>query len=152
MEEGAVTYRIREVDPTDDEISETIHEFNREASPKFPKLIQDELEGHNCFWWLAYCGKRAVGFSGVVPSRLYPKAGYLKRSYVLPAHRGNGLQLRFFRARENKACKIGWTRLVSETVIENVPSANNFIRAGYKLFEPESPWARESVYWTKRLT
>lgn len=142
-------YRIREVDASDDEIAEIIHEFNRASELKFPKLIDDELEGVNCFWWLAYLDQEPVAFSGMVPSRLYSNAGYLKRSGVLPEHRGNGLQLRFFKARENKARKIGWSMLISETVTSNVVSANNFIRAGYRLFEPKEPWARDSIYWKK---
>lgn len=144
-------YRVREVDASDEEISDIIHDFNNTAHPKFPVLKEEELEGPNCYWWLAYLGNEPVAFAGVVPSRLYPNAGYLKRSGVLPAHRGHGLQLRFFRAREAKARKIGWTALVSETVLENIHSANNFIRAGYRMFEPKERWARDSIYWRKVL-
>lgn len=144
-------YRVKEVDASDEEIAEIIHEFNRGSELKFPKLVEDELEGHNCFWWLAYREQEPVAFAGLVPSRLYSNAGYLKRAGVLPEHRGNGLQLRFFRARERKARSIGWTMLVSETVTDNVHSANNFIRAGYRLFDPKEKWARDSIYWRKDL-
>jgi phage terminase large subunit len=35
----------------------------------------------------------------------------------------------------------------------NLVSANNFIRAGYCLFEPPSPWGRaHTLYWRKRLS
>lgn len=144
-------YRIREVDAGDDEIADFIHEMNRDALPKFPELMKSDLDGDNCFWWLAYKNKMPVGFTGVVPSRLYPNAGYLKRSYVAPEHRGHGLQLRFFRARENKARKIGWNMLISECT-GVLHSANNFIRAGFEMFEPEDPWAfKDSLYWRKIL-
>jgi phage terminase large subunit len=34
----------------------------------------------------------------------------------------------------------------------NVVSANNFIRAGYRLFEPKSPWGwANTLYWRKTL-
>ena len=34
----------------------------------------------------------------------------------------------------------------------NCVSANNFIRAGYRLFEPQVPWAwAHSLYWRKQL-
>jgi GNAT superfamily N-acetyltransferase len=144
-------YRVREVDASDEDIAEIIHNFNNTSHPKFPVLKPEELEGNDCYWWLAYRGRTPVAFSGLVPSRLYPNAGYLKRSGVLPEYRGNGIQLRFFRARESKARKIGWNMLVSETVTENWASANNFIRAGYKLFEPKEKWARDSIYWKKEL-
>lgn len=146
-----MSYTIREVDAADDEIAEIIHDFNRAAEPTFPNLKEHELEGVNCYWWLAYHEGEPVAFSGLVPSRLYKNAGYLKRSGVVPEHRGNGLQLRFFRVREAKARKVGWEMIVSETT-ETVYSANNFIRAGYQLFEPSERWAfNHSLYWRKFL-
>ncbi|OKO82743.1 hypothetical protein AC628_03695 [Bradyrhizobium sp. NAS96.2] len=34
----------------------------------------------------------------------------------------------------------------------NIFSANNFIRLGYRLFEPVSPWAwHHTLYWRKEL-
>lgn len=151
MVQRGENYTIREVDATDEEIADTIHDFNKASEPKFPALKDFELEGHHCYWWLAYLDGEPVGFSGMVPSRLYRNAGYLKRAGVVPEHRGHGLQLRFFRAREAKARRIGWSLLVSETVTQNVPSQNNFIRAGYKLFQPKEPWAVDSIYWRKFL-
>jgi GNAT superfamily N-acetyltransferase len=144
------SYRIREVDASDDEIAETIRAFNRET-PSFPDLTDDELDGFHCYWWLAYLDKEPVGFAGMVPSQRYKNVGYLKRAGVTAAHRGKGLQIRFFRVREQKARAIGWTHLVSECT-NTVYSANNFIRAGFKLFEPETRWAFEnSLYWKKAL-
>jgi len=145
-------YCIREVDASDDEIAEIIHDFNRAAEPKFPALKEHELEGPHCYWWLAYHEGEPVGFAGMVPSRLYKNAGYLKRAGVVPEHRGRGLQLRFFRARESKARKIGWDMLISECNDDNIWSANNFIRSGFLLFEPIERWAfNTSLYWRKRL-
>ena len=55
------------------------------------------------------------------------------------------------RARIAKAKKLGWTYLVSEST--GTPySANNFIRAGFKIYYPAEPWAfRSSIYWIKKL-
>ena len=50
-------------------------------------------------------------------------------SGVLPGHRGNGLQLRFLRARERKGRKIGWTMLISEST-DTIYSANNLFGQG----------------------
>jgi phage terminase large subunit len=34
----------------------------------------------------------------------------------------------------------------------NVPSANNFIRAGYRLFQPRVPWGwSHTLYWRKQI-
>lgn len=144
-------YKVREVDASLDEVAETIQDFNRAANEKFPVLKESELEGEHCYWWLAYCEGEPVAFAGMVPSRLYKNAGYLKRAGVVPEHRGKGLQLRFFRAREAKARKIGWDMLISEST-DTIWSANNFIRAGFLLFEPKERWAFEnSLYWKKDL-
>jgi GNAT superfamily N-acetyltransferase len=143
-------YRIREVDASEDDIAETIREFNK-MEPQWPALRDNELEGEHCYWWLAYLDKDPVAFAGVVPSYRYENAGYLKRSGVLPDHRGHGLQKRFFKVREQKARKIGWTMLVSETT-DTIWSGNNFIRAGYMMFEPSERWAfKNSLYWKKVL-
>lgn len=63
----------------------------------------------------------------------------------------NGLQRRLMRVIEAKGRRIGWDSIVSDTT-DNPVSANNFIRAGYRLFEPQVPWAwAHSLYWRKNL-
>jgi GNAT superfamily N-acetyltransferase len=143
-------YFIREVDASNDDVAEIIRALNAETA-EFPELTDNELDGFHCYWWLAYLGKEPVGFAGMVPSQKYKNVGYLKRAGVTAGHRGNGIQLRLFKVREKKARKIGWTHLVSECT-NTVYSANNFIRAGFKLFEPAEPWAfSTSLYWRKVL-
>jgi N-acetylglutamate synthase-like GNAT family acetyltransferase len=145
-----MSYRIREVDASNDDVAEIIRALNAETA-EFPELTDNELDGFHCYWWIAYRGKEPVGFAGMVPSQKYKNVGYLKRAGVTAGHRGNGIQLRLFKVREQKARKIGWTHLVSECT-NTVYSANNFIRAGFKLFEPKERWAFEnSLYWRKVL-
>jgi hypothetical protein len=137
-------YRIREIDSSEEEdILTELHRltfFKDDPIPSFD-------DGH---WWLAYDGDDAVAFAGVVPSTVYQNAGYFNRVGVLPQCAG-GLQIRFMRAIERRARKNGWDRIVSDTT-DNVRSANNFIRAGWKLFEPEVRWSfAQSLYWIKVL-
>jgi hypothetical protein len=50
------------------------------------------------------------------------------------------------RARRN-----GWRSLVSDTT-GNIASANNFIRAGYRMYQPQYPWAfPNTLYWRKAI-
>jgi phage terminase large subunit len=64
----------------------------------------------------------------------------------------NSLQLRFIRAVESRGRRNGWNVVVSDTT-DNLVSANNFIRAGYKLFRPKEPWAwPHTLYWRKFLS
>jgi Phage terminase large subunit len=63
----------------------------------------------------------------------------------------NALQLRLMRALEARARLNGWCSIVSDTT-DNISSANNFIRAGYRLFRPQVPWAwPNTLYWRKLL-
>jgi hypothetical protein len=57
--------------------------------------------------------------------------------------------LRLMQAAELRARRNGWTCLVSDTT-RNVASANNFIRADYRLYQPQNPWAfADTLYWRK---
>jgi ribosomal protein S18 acetylase RimI-like enzyme len=144
--EAAISlYRIREVDGQDDEIADTLAElhrltfFNRAPIPAFDW-------GQ---WWLAYHDASPVAFIGTVPSIHVRNAGYICRVGVLPAHCGRSLQLRLMRAAELRARRNDWNCLVSDTT-RNIASANNFIRAGYRLYQPEYPWGfADTLYWRK---
>ncbi|HET7888476.1 MAG TPA: GNAT family N-acetyltransferase [Bradyrhizobium sp.] len=141
------TYWIREVDARDDEIVDVLGELHRltffdgAAIPSFET-------GH---WWLAFREATPVAFAGVVPSTHVRNAGYFCRVGVLQRHWGQRLQLRLMRAMEARARRNGWNCLVSDTTA-NIVSANNFIRAGYRMFWPRYPWAfPETLYWRKSL-
>ena len=115
--------------------------FNGASVPSFDG-------GH---WWLAFREATAVAFAGVVPSTHVRNAGYFCRVGVLQRHWGHHLQLRLMRAGESRARRNGWTCLVSDTT-GNIVSANNFIRAGYRMYAPPYPWAfPDTLYWRKNL-
>jgi hypothetical protein len=55
------------------------------------------------------------------------------------------------RALESRARRNGWSSVVSDTT-ENLASANNFIRAGYRLYQPQYPWGwPNTLYWRKAI-
>ena len=138
-------YRIRAVDGSDDDTAETLTELHRLTffgTASVPKFEQ----GH---WWLAVQEVEAGAFSGLIPSSHVCNAGYFCRVGVLSEHWGKRLQLRLMRALEARARLNGWCSIVSDTT-DNLSSANNFIRAGYQLFEPTRPWAwPQTLYWRK---
>ena len=138
-------YRIREVDAQDDAIADTLAELHRLTFCDSAR-IPDFDDGH---WWIAFRAKTPAGFAGVISSTHVNNAGYLCRVGILPAYRGNGLQLRLTRAAEMRGRFNGWHAIVSDTT-DNLPSANNFIRGGYRLYRPHIPWAWSStLYWRK---
>jgi hypothetical protein len=143
----APMYRIREVDAHDDECEEMLVDLHRLTF--FGGAPIPEFEhGH---WWIASKGAVPVAFAGVVPSTHAANAGYFCRVGVLMKHWGYGLQLRLMRALEARARQIGWCWIISDTT-DNLASANNFIRAGYRLYSPQYPWAwPNTLYWRKSI-
>jgi GNAT superfamily N-acetyltransferase len=141
-------YVIREVNGT--ATAEVLRYLNSKAPDRFPPLEPRHLEqGH---WWLVRTWERSiVGFAGMVPMIPFQHTGYLKRAYILPEHRGKGLQIKLMRLREAKARDLGWTTLVGECS-QNPPSEANFIKAGFEVCDPEQKWgAAGSIYFVKRL-
>lgn len=105
-------------------------------------------QGH---WWVAFHRAGPVAFAGIIPSTHVPNAGYFCRVGVLGEHCGRGLQLRLMRVMESRARQNGWCAIISDTT-DNMRSANNFIRAGFRLFSPANPWAwSNTLYWRKDL-
>ena len=140
-------YRIREVNGNDDDVADTLAELHHLTffqSAPFPEFDW----GH---WWLAYYGRVPVAFAGLVPSTYVENAGYFCLVGVIKEHSGHGLQLRLMRALELRARNNGWRLIVSDTT-DNLASANNFIKAGYQLYQPQYPWGwPHTLYWRKVL-
>jgi GNAT superfamily N-acetyltransferase len=144
---GHPMYRIRIVDADDDDVAETLADLHRLTFFDGASVPQFELGA----WWLAYHDDDAVAFAGVIPSTHARNGGYFSRVGVLRRHWGRGLQLRLMRAIEARGRRIGWHSIVSDTT-DNPVSANNFIKAGYRLYEPDVPWAwSNTLYWRKWL-
>ena len=140
-------YQIREVDGHDDEITDTLCELHRMTFFD-AACIPDFEQG---YWWMAFHQAKPIAFAGVVTSTHAANSGYLCRVGVLTQHCGRGLQLRLTRALETRSRRNGWSAIVSDTT-DNVFSANNFIRGGYRLYQPVSPWAwPHTLYWRKEL-
>jgi hypothetical protein len=140
-------YRIREVDGEDEDVADTLADLHRQTFLDGARIPDFDLGR----WWLALRGRAPVGFAGVIPSTHAENAGYFSRVGVLSGHRGNALQLRLMRAVEAGSRGAGWNWVVSDTT-DNIVSANNFIRAGYRLYQPPHPWAwSNTLYWRKSL-
>ncbi|MBR0791529.1 GNAT family N-acetyltransferase [Bradyrhizobium manausense] len=140
-------YTIRMADASDEDVADTLAELHRLTF--FDAAPMPEFDFGT--WWLAYQGDDAVAFAGVVPSTYARNSGYFSRVGVLERHWGGGLQLRLMRAIEARGRRVGWDGIVSDTT-DNLASANNFIKAGYQLYEPEVPWAwSHTLYWRRQL-
>ncbi len=139
-------YRIRQIDVEDfaDELEQMHRVCFADGTP-----MADFDDG---IWWVAFDEvSLPAAFLGLRQSILAPHIGYFARVGVLPEHRGAGLQRRLMRAMEQKARKLGWYQIVTDTR-DNPHSANNIIAAGYRMFSPAKPWSfSDASYWTKEL-
>jgi GNAT superfamily N-acetyltransferase len=143
----AMMYRIREVDTQDDDMADTLADLHRLTFFASAAIPDFDLG----FWWIALRERVPVAFAGVVPSTHVENAGYFCRVGVLREHWGRALQLRLMRAMEIRARRNGWRYIVSDTT-DNVASANNFIKAGYRLYQPPHPWGwPNTLYWRKLI-
>jgi GNAT superfamily N-acetyltransferase len=143
-----LSYRIKRVDGTDDEIADTLRWMHTVCFAGTAPQVEPEKD----YWWIAYLATEPCAFAALSELPHDKDAGYLKRAGVFREHRGNGLQQRLIRCREALARRFGWKILLTDTT-NNIPSSNSLIRAGYRLYAPDYPWAfgQRSLYWRKDL-
>lgn len=142
-----MTYRIQRVDGRDEEHQATLHWLDKTTFGITAPPIEPEF---GC-WWLVHHAGEPVGYAGLKWSHTEVDGIYLCRSGVLEEHRGHGLQVRLLRARETWARRTLATVMVTDTT-DNYASANSLIKAGYRLYKPDEPWAfPNSLYWRKKL-
>jgi len=113
----------------------------------FGHLLCEETDD----FWLIYEGKSIAGYCA---NRYYtnPFVCFMSGCGILPDYRGNGLQKRAIRVREQAAKKLGYNRIVTYTLKDNIWSANNFIRSGYKLYIPKYFYGSpNSLYFYKEF-
>jgi hypothetical protein len=90
--------------------------------------------------------------SPALPSTHACDVGYFCRMGVLTTHEENRLKVWITCALEARARLNGWRSIVSDTT-DNLPSANNFIRAGFRPYRPQNPWAwPHTLYWRKFIS
>lgn len=138
-------YIVREVDPSNPKVFMDIVKMHDECFPNDTMYVP--VKGH---WWIAYCGKKAVAFAGLTPTKA-PGYHYMCRAGVTKKHRGQGLQKRLIQARLKKAKEIGAAMVVTSTY-ENPSSSNNLIDCGFRMYTPNNGWgATGTSYWQKAV-
>lgn len=142
------TYRLRRVAAPDAATESALALVTYLDSVCFP--LDDRVDPESAWWWIAVdAGGHACAYAGM--THLYSDRVFMSRCGVLPAHRGRGLQRRLLQARESYARRAGFTRALTYTLVASVPSSNNLIRAGYRLYVPEQP-IENGLHWFKGLT
>lgn len=108
------------------------------------------LDKSDYYWWLAYVNGKIAGFASMQATE---EGGLFALCGVLPKYRGKGLQKRLIRVRTIYAKRfLKLPRVFTYTASDNMPSANNLIKQGFKLYEPEYPWGlKGALYFFKRF-
>jgi GNAT superfamily N-acetyltransferase len=135
-----------QVDPSDLDVKEQLVELQRACLPHDTLYFPDQG-----VWWLAYHRRTPVAFACLCPSEQTPQGVYLGRCGVTHAARGKGVQRKLIRVRLAWAKRHGYKWAVSDTT-DNVPSANNLIACGFRLYTPKVLYSfARALYWRKRL-
>lgn len=100
-------------------------------------------------WWVIVEDSSIVAYCGCLYSE---KVCVFVRAWVYEPFRGKGLQRRMIAIREKAARMNGCYSLVTYTVTDNPHSANNLIRKGFKIHDPQYKYVGKNViYFLKQL-
>lgn len=89
-----------------------------------------------------------VLFAGLHVSDCDHGIGILCRAGVVEEARGHGLQKKLIMARTVFARNLGLRRVTTYTHTTNLPSMNNLMASGFRLYEPPKGWAEDGfLYW-----
>ena len=138
-----MSYRIREV-----KTFKHIQNLNERIFPGEP------YKRHNYgYYWLVFNNDRPVGFAGmhICSNTKEYDTVFLSRSGVIKAHRGKGLGNRLLRVRINLCKKLEVKTIITYT-IDNIPSANNLISMGFRIYDPDYRYGGlEAIHWRMDL-
>ena len=111
--------------------------LNAELAERYPeeganhfRLDPDEVSEGSGSFLVAYLGGRAVACGAV--RRIGERTGELKRMYVDPRTRGEGLGRRILEALEAEALELGLSRLVLETGVRQIEAVGLYESAGFQ--------------------
>lgn len=93
-------------------------------------------------WWLVRCAGKIVAFASAVEVE---GTVILTRAGVHPEHRGRNLQHRLITHRVEWARARAAKQVLTYTVPNNAASGNNLIKAGFRLFKPDTWPTGEAV-------
>jgi len=130
-----------------DDIAERYEDDDRPAD-----LVPDGVEGDDGAFLVAYVDGRAVGCAALRP--VGPGLGELKRMYVDPRARGNGIGAALLAAVEARAVTLGYSELKLETGLMQPEAVSLYATRGWERIEPYGQYKDSplSVCFAKKLT
>ena len=122
-----------------------VHALHSDTLPEDEQYIRS---GNR--YWLVKKGRKEVGFA--ILTILDKEIAFLSRAGLLPCARGKGLHTRLIRVRERYARKHGIKKIITYTTRDNITSAHNLEKNGYRLYIPDNQYGgKEMLYFMKEL-
>ena len=130
------------------EYFETIGVWLRDSQSEF----SDYLVGNDRGVWLAFAGSDPVGCIALHPLASPPRSGEMKRLYVKPAYRRQGLAERLLNALEEFAVKIaGYEWLYLDTKDDLLTAIRFYELRGYQRCERYNANPQATIFMRKLL-
>ena len=106
------------------------------------------VDWDSAVWFIGISNGQDVCYCGI---KLYEEMAYLNRAGVMPVARGKGYQKKMINKRVTFAKEQGIPCVVTDTVASNIPSNNNLIKTGFKMYDPGlygwKEYGPSLVYW-----
>lgn len=99
--------------------------------------------------WVLYDENISVGFCSLIDWGR--GVAFLARAGVLPIAQGQGMHRRMIRHRLRWAKRNGFDRVWTYTTNDNVRSANNLIRCGFRVYAPKKMFDGGYIFFEKFL-
>lgn len=101
--------------------------------------------------WLAYDGGNVVGCIALRPLQQLPESGEIKRMYVKPEGRGQGIAEQLLKALEDYAAEAGYRELYLDTKDDLTTAIRFYQRHGYEPCERYNENPQATMFMRKRL-
>lgn len=108
----------------------------------------DPYDPRYAFWWIAWDGDAPIGYAGLKLLRDEPGTAFMCRVGVLAQYRGQGIGKRLIQSRVRWAKRNpNISALVTYTMRDNLASANNLLKLGFRLYNPEYQYGGDALYF-----
>jgi ribosomal protein S18 acetylase RimI-like enzyme len=114
--------------------------------------LMEMLSDPNCAVWVAYNGHRPVGCILYKPLPQRPLSGEMKRLYVQPEQRGQGIALRLLKTVEEFSRRRGDHWLYLDTKDDLTAAQRFYKRHGYQLCNRYNDNPQATIFMRKALS
>jgi len=113
------------------------------------EMFAREYFGEGSGLWLASEGPKTVGCIALRPLPQFPQAGEVKRLYVRPEGRGQGIAAQLLEALEEYARGFGYRTLYLDSKDDLTPAVRFYERHGYEICERYNENPQATIFMKK---